>query len=131
MLFSIAEADTYKLFRKLAKNIGILIPVSGPGMRFTLSEEIIKFLVMSLVGAGQKITFDRFLDLMYEHFGMVVSQAHYRRAADDGAVPENENVMFLNANKNAFAQKLKDCGFLRDLSDATAIVENPYEKEEV
>ena len=62
---------------------------------------------------------------------MVVSQEHYRRAADDGAVPENENVMFLNANKNAFAQKLKDCGFLRDLSDATAIVENPYEKEEV
>lgn len=130
-LFSKAEADTYKLFRKLAKNIGILIPVSGPGMRFTLSEEIIKFLVMSLVGAGQKITYDRFLDLMYEHFGMVVSQEHYRRAADDGAVPENENVMFLNANKNAFAQKLKDCGFLRDLSDATAIVENPYEKEEV
>ena len=70
------------------------------------------------ISAGQKITFDRFLDLVYEHFGIVVSQEHYRRAADDGAVPENENVMFLNANKNAFAQKLKDCGFLRDLSDA-------------
>ena len=38
---------------------------------------------------------------------------------------------FLEANLDAFAQKLKDCGFLRDLSDATSIVENPYEREEV
>lgn len=129
--FSKAENDTYKLFRKLSKKIGILIPISGPGMRFTLSEEIIKFLVMSLVPAGQKITYEYFLDLMFEHFGMVVSQEHYNKAVSMNMALANVNVTFLNANKAAFSQKMKDCGFLRDLSDATAIVENPYEKEEV
>ena len=130
-LFSKAETDTYKLFRKLSKKIGILIPIAGPGMRFTLSEEIIKFLVMALVPAGQKITYEYFLDLMFEHYGMVVSQEHYDKAALNVMAPVNGNVTFLNANKVAFSQKMKDCGFLRDLSDATAIVENPYEKEEV
>lgn len=100
-------------------------------MRFTLSEEIIKFLVMALVPAGQKITYEYFLDLMFEHYGMVVSQEHYDKAVLNVMAPVNGNVTFLNANKAAFSQKMKDCGFLRDLSDATAIVENPYEKEEV
>lgn len=129
-LFSKAENDTYKLFRKLSKKIGILIPITGPGMRFTLSEEIIKFLVLALVPAGQKITYDYFLDLMFEHYGMVVSQEHYNKAVSKGMAAANSNVTFLDANKAAFSQKMKDCGFLRDLSDATAIVENPYEKEE-
>lgn len=128
--FKKAEDDTYKLFRKLSKKIGILIPITGPGMRFTLSEEIIKFLVLALVPAGQKITYDYFLDLMFEHYGMVVSQEHYNKAVSKGMATANSNVTFLDANKAAFSQKMKDCGFLRDLSDATAIVENPYEKEE-
>lgn len=130
-LFSKAETDTYKLFRRLSKKIGILIPITGPGMRFTLSEEIIKFLVLALVPAGQKITYDYFLDLMFEHYGMVISQEHYNKAASNGMAAANSNVTFLDANKAAFLQKMKDCGFLRDLSDATAIVENPYEREEV
>jgi len=36
----------------------------------------------------------------------------------------------MEENERAFAQKLKECGFLRDLSDAISIVENPYEREE-
>lgn len=131
ILFHKSETDSYKLFRKLAKNIGILIPITGNGMRFTLSEETIKFLVMSLIPAGNKITYEYFLDLMYQHFGMIVSAEHYKTAVIDGKITENENVTFLNSNKIAFSQKLKECGFLRDLSDATAIVENPYEMEEI
>jgi hypothetical protein len=48
-----------------------------------------------------------------------------------GSVSEVGDFSFLESNLEAFAQKLKDCGFLRDLSDATSIVENPYEWEEV
>lgn len=127
--FREAEKDSYKLFRKLAKNIGILIPLNGPNMRFTLSEEIIKFLVMAMIPAGSKVTFDWFLDMMYQHFDMVITPEHYHQAADAGRIHLGEDATFLNANKTAFAQKLKNCGFLRDLSDATAIVENPYEME--
>lgn len=128
-MFSDAEKDSYKLFRKLAKNIGILIPIKGGNMRFTLSEEIVKFLVMSLIPAKKKVTYDQFLDMMYEHFGMIVTFEHYRRAITEEKLTSSRNFTFLNTNKSAFAQKLKNCGFLRDLSDATAIVENPYERE--
>ena len=48
---------------------------------------------------------------------------------EHGSVEEVGDFSFLEANVDAFAQKLKDCGFLRDLSDATSIVENPYEEE--
>lgn len=128
--FKEAENDSYKLFRKLAKNIGIVIPLTGSGMRFTLSEEIIKFLVMSLIPAGQKVTYEYLLELMYNHFRIVIAVDEYNKAVVDGFLTQNSNIMFLSANKSAFLQKLKDCGFLRDLSDATAIVENPYEREE-
>lgn len=127
--FRKAETDSYKLFRKLAKNIGILIPLKGGNMRFTLSESIVKFLVMSLIPAKKKVTYDQFLDMMYEHFGMIITFEHYRHAIAEKRLVSSKDFTFLNANKSAFAQKLKNCGFLRDLSDATAIVENPYEGE--
>lgn len=125
-----ADKDSNKIIRKLGKNMGMIIPITGTGMRFTLSEEIIKFLVMALVPPSSKVTYDHFLDMLYDHFEIVISPEHYAKAAEEGKVGPQTNVTFLQENKNDFAQKLKNCGFLRDLSDATAIVENPYEKEE-
>ena len=99
-------------------------------MRFTLSEDIIKFLVMSLIPAGSKVTFEYFLDMLYEHCEMIISPVHYERAVSEGKVIPQRNAAFLKTNQSDFAIKLKNCGLLRDLSDATAIVENPYESEE-
>ncbi len=124
-----ASDDTIKVIRKLGKNMGMIIPMTGPDMRFTLPEEILKFLVMSLIPVGKKVTFDNFLDMLYEHFEIVISPEHYARAVLESKAPYQSNVTFLQMNKSDFAQKLKNCGFLRDLSDATSIVENPYESE--
>jgi hypothetical protein len=85
---------------------------------------------MSLVPASSKVTFDHFLDMLYDHYEIVITPEHYAKAASEGKIVSQGNVTFLQANKGDFAQKLKNCGFLRDLSDATSIVENPYEKEE-
>lgn len=125
-----AEKDTTKLIRKLGKSMGIIKPLNGADMRFTLSEDIIKFLVMSLIPAGSKVTFEYFLDMLYEHFEMIISPVHYERAVSEGKVIPQRNAAFLKTNQSDFAIKLKNCGLLRDLSDATAIVENPYESEE-
>ena len=126
-----AANDSYRLFRKLGKMIGIIIPITGKGMRFTLSEEIIKFLVLAIIPPKQMITLDTFVDSLYEHFGMVIGPEQYKTEMKRGSVGEVGDFSFLETNLNAFAQKLKDCGFLRDLSDATSIVENPYAWEEV
>ena len=124
-----AAEDSYKLFRKLGKMIGIVIPSHGPGLRFSLSEEAIKFLVLSLIPPRSMVTLGEFIDLLYKHFGMVIDQEKYAEEMSCGSLMELSDLSFLNANKEALSQKLKDCGFLRDLSDATSIVENPYEEE--
>ena len=126
-----AANDSYRLFRKLGKMIGAIIPITGKGMRFTLSEEIIKFLVLAIIPPKQMITLDTFVDSLYDHFGIVIGPEQYKAEMKRGSVAEVGDFSFLETNLSAFAQKLKDCGFLRDLSDATSIVENPYEWEEV
>jgi len=124
-----AAQDSYKLFRKLGKTIGIVIPNKGTNMRFTLSEKIIKFLVLSIVPPNGKVTLDSFIQSLYGHYGMIIDRAQYKLEMDRGNVEHISNLSFFDSNKEAFAQKLKDCGFLRDLSDSTAIVENPYDRE--
>lgn len=124
-----AYDDIIKVIRKLGKSMGMIIPMNGADMRFTLSEEVLKFLVMSLIPARKKVTFDSFLDMLYEHFEIVISPEHYARAVSENKISYQSNAAFLQMNKSDFAQKLKNCGFLRDLSDATSIVENPYESE--
>lgn len=124
-----AADDSYRLFRKMGKMIGIVIPITGKGMRFTLSEDIIKFLVLSIIPPKKMITLDEFIELLYQHFGMVIGAKQYKYEMEKGCAKTVGDFSFLDENKKAFAQKLKDCGFLRDLSDATAIVENPYEQE--
>lgn len=126
-----AAEDSYKLFRRLGKTIGMIIPVKGPMMRFSLSETVIKFMVLSIIPPKGMITLDEFISCIYDHFGMIIDVEQYKTEMNKGAVKEITNFSFLSENKAAFSQKLKDCGFLRDLSDATSIVENPYEKEEV
>lgn len=125
-----AANDSYRLFRKLGKDIGIVIPAKGPGMRFSLSEDVIKFLVLSIIPPQKMITLDEFIDLLYAHYGIVIGPDQYRIEMEKGSVKQTGNLSFLQENKRAFSQKLKDCGFLRDLSDATSIVENPYESED-
>ena len=126
-----AADDSYRLFRKMGKMIGIVIPNTGKGMRFTLSEDVIKFLVLSIIPPKKMITLNEFIELLYQHFGMVIGEMQYKREMEKGCVKAVGDFSFLTENVTAFAQKLKDCGFLRDLSDATSIVENPYEQEEL
>lgn len=125
-----AANDSYRLFRKLGKMIGVIIPNSGKGMRFSLSEDIIKFLVLAIIPPKQMVTLDEFVNLLYKHFGMVIGPDQYQTEMVRGSVADVGDFSFLKSNLQAFAQKLKDCGFLRDLSDATSIVENPYEQED-
>lgn len=121
--------NSVDVFRKLGKKIGLITPITGPGMRFTLSEDLIKFLVLALIPPSSMMTLDDFLDLLHRQFNMVIGPDAYKKEAEQtGQLAE---LSFLEDNKVAFAQKMKDCGFLRDLSDAIAIVENPYPKKEL
>ena len=99
-------------------------------MRFSLSEEVVKFLVLSLIPPKGMLTLDAFVEKLYEHFGMVIGPKEYRTEMEKGYLQPFSELSFLEDNLHAFAGKLKGCGFLRDLSDATSIVENPYDAED-
>ena len=124
-----ASADSYKLYRRLAKSLGLLIPIKGPNMRLSLNERLMKVLVLTLLKPGQKVTLDYFLERLYEHFGMVIDRGGYEQSIRDGSMTALADYSFLDDNREAFTNLLKNCGFLRDLSDATCIVENPFNEE--
>ena len=68
--------------------IGAIIPITGKGMRFTLSEEIIKFLVLAIIPPKQMITLDTFVDSLYDHFGIVIGPEQYEAEMKRGSVAE-------------------------------------------
>ena len=108
-----------RLFRKLSKDIGLVVPPKGAGARFTLNEDLVQLLVLCLVRPGQKVLLPTFLEKIKEHFGIVIGPDEMTCFA--GLSPAE-----LDSNRASFQDLLKQCGYLKDLSDATAIVENPF-----
>lgn len=121
-----ASLDSYKLLRKLGKDIGIIIPIKGDNMRLTLSDEIIRFLVLSIVPPTKKITLDTFLDKLYDQFGLIIGPKQLIINQKERGISVSE-ASYLNSNLEQFQSLLKMNGFLKELSDAISIVINPYE----
>lgn len=122
-IFKDASEDTSKLVRKLGKDIDFLIPPTGKNMRFSLNEKIVKLLVLSLVVPGERVLFSTFLEKCYDHFKIIIGPSealkHFGNTLD-------MDLSAFDENADRMQKLLKDCGFLRDLSDATSIVENPF-----
>lgn len=120
-----ASKDTNRLIRKLGKDIEFVVPPKGKNMRFSLNENLVKLLVISLIIPGERMLLNTFLDKCYKHFKIVISPREAKLHWGDNA---DLDMSSFNDNTEKFQQILKDCGFLRDLSDATSIVENPFKE---
>lgn len=112
---------TADVFKKMSKEIQLVIPPKGNYERFSLSEPLVRFLVLSIVKPKEKMTLDTFLDKLYEHYGMIIGPEQYRAVNLEIGMTG-----YFEDNKNQFQGFLKSCGLLHDLSDATSIVVNPY-----
>lgn len=116
-----AAKDTSLLIRKLSKDIGLVIPPTGGNMRMSLNENLVKVLVLSLIKPGERLLFTTFLAKCYEHFNIIIGSKE--------AEKHFEKISYLNdfsENEQIFLDLLSNCGFLKNLSDATSIVENPF-----
>lgn len=116
-------SDSADIFKKMGKELQIVIPRKGAYERFSLSEDIVRYMVLSLVRPGKKMTFDSFLQVLYDHYGIVIGAAQYAQLKEN---VEPGMGGYFDENQIQFQMFLKNCGLLRDLSDATSIVENPY-----
>ena len=126
-----ARNNSLDIFKNKGKELQCIIPISGPFERFTLSEDIIRFLVLSLVKPGDKMTLNMFLEKLYTNYRIVIGPEEYKKSLKNSSMGSSL-VNSFSENVLAFQCFLRDTGFLRELSDATSIVVNPYEpiKEE-
>lgn len=121
-----AKKSSLDIFRAKGKELQCIIPTNGQLERFSLSEDIIRFLVLSLVPSEKKMTLNMFLNKLYSHYRIVIGPEEYRRSIENGYSLETSLSNSFTENVNAFQGFLKATGFLRELSDATSIVVNPY-----
>lgn len=127
-----AKKDSADVFKRLGKELKLIIPPRGAYERFSLSESLVRYFVLALINPRGKMIYDTFLDRLYEHFGIVIAPQTYRKALRTGVLTGSEDMVdYFKINAETFQRFLKQCGFLRDLSDATAIVENPYSPVEI
>lgn len=123
------KKESADIFKNLAKEMKLVIPSRGSYERFSLPEPLARYLVLSLIKPDTKMTLDTFLERLYDHFRIVIAPAQYRQAVSESNWHESENMAdYFDINARCFQDFLKQCGFLRDLSDATAIVVNPYQE---
>lgn len=125
-----ARKESHDVFKSKGKEMQCIIPSNGPMERFSLSEDIIEFLVLSILKPGEKLTLDTFLRELYDHYSLVIGPEEYKYCAATRKLDIEQTNCF-NANLKAFQGFLKNTGFLRDLSDATSIVVNPYMEVEL
>ena len=126
-----AKKDTFNLFKSKGKELQCIIPSQGQHTRFTLSEDIVSFLVLAMLKPGEKMPLHSFLQKLYENYSMVIGPNEYRKAmGEDGDLSLSLSNSF-NDNVYAFQKFLSSSGFVEELSDATSIVVNPYSKVEV
>lgn len=122
-----AKKESLDVFRTKGKELQCIIPSSGPFERFSLSEDIARFLVLSLIKPGERMDLNSFLKKLYEHYHLVIGPDEFV-ASQSSDSPDKDLVNSFVYNREAFQTFLKSAGFLRDLSDATSIVVNPYKE---
>jgi len=120
------EADTrygHKLFQTLAKRLGFMVPRRGPGARFVLTDHLLRYLVLTIVRPGERMTYDSFLDQVFLRFGMALGGRHLTKACEwSGSHPPAA----LNGDADQWVtDMLEGSGVLVRLSDSCSMVENP------
>lgn len=121
------EADTrygHKLFLSLGKKLGIIIPYTGPGARFVMTDSLLRYLVVTLLRPGERVTYQTFIKRMYLHYGIAVEGEQLNEALVWSDMSANHAIQPV---KGSWLQAmLRASGFLTDLSDAWSIVKNPF-----
>ena len=126
-IYTDADKYAYKLFRKLGKSIGLIVPPRGGAMKFTLNEKILRCLVISLV-PGRRMTLETFKAQMKAHHGFVFD---IKGLADSRNWAGRIDELAGEESGDAWLERMLEAsGMLVRLSDACSLVRNPFAPEE-
>lgn len=121
------DADSkygHQLFLFLGKKLGIVVPRTGPGARFVMTDRILRYMVLVLLKPGERCTYDEFLRRLYQHYGIAIEGDELTDAVLWSDMPENSSMQ--PCDGSWFGEMLKASGFLSELSDACSIVNNTF-----
>jgi len=106
--------------RKLAKAVGLVAPRKGANARFILSDNLLKALTLANLPPDVGMTYDEFLQRLYERYGLIVGVHEAREA---GLLERQRvNGEYFEHNRAALLEKMKHAGLATEYSDATAVV---------
>ena len=113
----------FKLYRKIGKSIGLIVPPTGGRMRYTLNDKLLKYLIVSMM-PQERMTLDTFKKQIELHHGFVFNLK--------GLLPSRNwkdrgNELSDMESSDAYLERMLDaCGVLVRLSDSCSLVKNPY-----
>ena len=108
--------------RKLSKSVGFVLPRKGPRARFVLGDNLLKAITLSNVAPGEEMSYDEFLERLYERYGLVVGLVQAKKSGLVNRQPIN--TQYYERNRTALLEKMKYAGLAIEYSDATAIVKH-------
>lgn len=121
------EADNkygYKLFLSLGKRLGIIAPYTGPGARFVMTDNLLRYMVLTLIPPGKSCTYKDFLIRLNNHYGIAIEGEILKDAVKWSGLPPNNSI--LSSRSDWLTQMLRAGGFLTELSDDISIVHNDF-----
>ena len=126
--FKNADDNGYRHFNKFAKELNLVIPRKGPGARFALDYELLRFLVTALIRPGENIRLDQFYERIFAHYGIAIGN-QLAEAVKWINSQDDKDTYSVASNNQWIEEALKQGGFLVELSDAVSMVRNPDETE--
>ena len=119
----------YKLFLTMAKRIGFIVPKRGAGARFVLNDRILRFLVMSLIPPGERVTYETFKKRLFAHYGIAIDDERIGQACEWCGTGK---LTTLGGTSDMWlVEMLEASGVLVKLSDSCSLVENPFDGGEI
>ncbi|MDY0132615.1 MAG: hypothetical protein RBR53_08095 [Desulforegulaceae bacterium] len=119
----------YKYFGKIARNMGFMVPRRGTGARFVLNDHLLRFLVLTIVRPGERMTYDSFIDQVFLKYGIAIGKKYLSKA-----------IQWCNLHKidslgddidSWVIEMLNASGMLVSLSDSCSMIENPFKSKRV
>jgi len=115
----------HKLFLSLAKRIGLIVPKRGPGARYVLNDRLLRFLVLTVLRPGERVTYSTFKYLVFAHYGIALDDERLGNACEWCGT---NRLMTLGGEADNWVVRMLDAaGMLIKLSDSCSLVVNPFD----
>lgn len=118
-----SDQDRYgfKLFRKLAKSIGFVVPPKGDNEHFVLTKDLVHLIVVTSLLPGERLSFETFLAGLKIRYGIVFDNDGFNEANRQNGL---EQIVSDPDRVKWFTNMLDEAGYFIELSDSLSLIKN-------